>query len=258
VRISVRRKTDNKQVPWEASSLVGDFRFLERADGAPSDAESRLWESIKNSDQEQVFRRFIDAYPSGAFSDLARQRLAAISNAARAAKVEKSSAPAPAPVSARPSPGRLTLRDKSRDAFIIDYGVFGGEEAFTFYVHHLHGVGQFLKFRSGRLIITRTRAAFVPEDASRCAHGFNLLRSQVKELKVASWGGIKNWGGEGRHILIKIDGRPNMNFSSICFSTPESADKKCRENVEVLDFFTKIVSDYDRAVEEFQRLRSPE
>jgi hypothetical protein len=91
-------------------------------------------------------------------------------------------------------PGRLILRDEHREAFFIDYGMLNGEESFTFYVSHLHGVGRFLKYRNGRIIITRTRITFVPDDTRQCSHAFNRLRSEIEMAKPASWGGIKNWG----------------------------------------------------------------
>jgi hypothetical protein len=255
VRVSVQRKTDNKQVPWEASSLTGEFRFMDGADNHSNDAELRMWDSIKNSSREEDFSEYLTKYPEGAFADVARQRLESIRTAESAATSEK--LPGHTTGDAGRLPGRIILRDTHKYAFVIDYGTLNGEESFTFYVSHLHGVGQFLKYRNGRIVITRARIIFVPDDARQCSHAFNRLRSEIEVAKLASWGGIKNWGDDQKHILIKIKGQSNMNFTSTCFRTPESdKDKYCHENVEALNFFEEIISDFGRAAQDFQKRRT--
>ncbi len=93
VRDSVITETNDKQTPWESSSLRGaDFYF----GGAPSTAsavatpvlapqqqitvdhsaiELAFWDSIKSSTNPEDFRAYLDQYANGAFASLARLKL---------------------------------------------------------------------------------------------------------------------------------------------------------------------------------------
>jgi len=85
VRAEVMKKTGNKQVPWEASSLVGSFYFS----AAPSTGGSReqtsladistveaeYWETIKNSSQSADYQDYLKEYPQGRYAQLARLKL---------------------------------------------------------------------------------------------------------------------------------------------------------------------------------------
>lgn len=84
VRAEVMKRTGNKQVPWEASSLVGSFYFSRSAtptrSGAdetrinPAAIELSYWETIKNSRDPEDFKAYLEKYPNGQFSGLARRR----------------------------------------------------------------------------------------------------------------------------------------------------------------------------------------
>ncbi len=94
---STRRKvlklTGGKQVPWEHSSLTGDFYFkpkiaepqgTARADDAVTPesrerlAEIKAWEKIKSTKNPDKLRAHIEAYPEGYFHELAEMRLKAL------------------------------------------------------------------------------------------------------------------------------------------------------------------------------------
>jgi hypothetical protein len=87
VRASVQRQTTGQQVPWESSSLVGNFYFaptsvdqavaLEKNVKAidPMAFELSYWDSIKNSTNAEDFRSYLEKYPNGQFAALARNRL---------------------------------------------------------------------------------------------------------------------------------------------------------------------------------------
>ncbi|MEK6334621.1 MAG: caspase domain-containing protein [Acidobacteriota bacterium] len=94
VRAEVMKQTGNKQVPWEASSLVGAFYFS----GAPgnSDASNRseskvdaaafelsYWETIKNSASADDFKAYLERYPQGQFAELAKSRIATLQPATK-------------------------------------------------------------------------------------------------------------------------------------------------------------------------------
>ena len=94
VRIAVMERTNEKQVPWESSSLTGDFYFTEATPEqpaaqsvavpapapAPSDQamEIEYWKSIANSDNPDMFRGYLAQFPDGVFASIATQRIASL------------------------------------------------------------------------------------------------------------------------------------------------------------------------------------
>lgn len=93
VRIGVMSDTKERQVPWESSSLKGDFYFKAApvsepvqvaavkpsapAAAEPSAAtiELAFWESIKTSRALADFQAYLEQYPKGRFAALARNRV---------------------------------------------------------------------------------------------------------------------------------------------------------------------------------------
>ena len=90
VRQTVIARTVEQQVPWESSSLTGDFFFNPAATPAvsatdaatargPSEtAELAFWNSIKDSDSPAAFEDYIMRFPDGLFATLAKIRLGEI------------------------------------------------------------------------------------------------------------------------------------------------------------------------------------
>ncbi|MBI4275515.1 MAG: caspase family protein [Rhizobiales bacterium] len=82
VRREVLKQTSGKQVPWEHSSLTGQFYFTPPVPGAsattlppepdPAALEITFWESIKNEKNPRLFEAYLKRYPKGAFADIAR------------------------------------------------------------------------------------------------------------------------------------------------------------------------------------------
>jgi Caspase domain/Lysozyme inhibitor LprI len=94
VRIDVERVSGGKQVPWESSSLKGDFYFagapVEAALASPPppaspgkpagpartiDEEEALWKVIEASTNPVDFEEYLAAFPQGRFVGAARARL---------------------------------------------------------------------------------------------------------------------------------------------------------------------------------------
>jgi hypothetical protein len=87
VRIAVILETNSAQVPWEKSSLVGNFYFttgdirVEARDSAVPDrqtavdVEQEFWLSIKGSDRISDWQLYLDEYPAGRFVAIARLRI---------------------------------------------------------------------------------------------------------------------------------------------------------------------------------------
>ena len=87
VRVDVISDTDQKQVPWESSSLTGNFYFapatadnnkngsaLGQASGSPENQETLYWELIKDSDNPALFQAYLEKYPAGVFSEKAQNQ----------------------------------------------------------------------------------------------------------------------------------------------------------------------------------------
>ena len=81
VRVAVQDKSGTQQVPWESSSLTGDFYFKidvsvtveapETPQAAPK-PEIVLWQSIENSVNPAMFDAYLRQFPDGTFADVAR------------------------------------------------------------------------------------------------------------------------------------------------------------------------------------------
>jgi len=98
VRINVARRSKGSQTPWESSSLTGDLvvnvtvNVTTAAVAPPTasgsvpapDRESLFWMSIKDGTDPAAFEAYLKQYPQGTFAALARQRLASVSQPARA------------------------------------------------------------------------------------------------------------------------------------------------------------------------------
>jgi hypothetical protein len=90
VRAAVMKQTANRQVPWEASSLVGAFYFsappkngASPLSGAASNetkvdavaVEREYWESIHNSTNPQDYHDYLTSYPNGPYAAIAKTKL---------------------------------------------------------------------------------------------------------------------------------------------------------------------------------------
>jgi uncharacterized caspase-like protein len=109
VRAEVMRQTGSKQVPWEASSLVGSYYFSggptnsslsnsEPNTSVPSEPkfdaaafEYNYWDSIKNSTSADDFKAYLAKYPNGQFADLAKNRIKSLEVATKPAEPEPTS-----------------------------------------------------------------------------------------------------------------------------------------------------------------------
>ncbi len=101
VRVSVSEETNGQQVPWEESSLTGDFYFSAPVAAKAQQAvakdenvkpyEVAYWEAVKGSSDSQSYKAYLHKYPDGEFSQLAELELAKLKG-----QVEHGSNPATA------------------------------------------------------------------------------------------------------------------------------------------------------------------
>ena len=125
VREGVERDTRKLQTPWDVSSLKGDFVFNSEAgikaasapaaSGPSSDAqlaiEREFWVSVRDSNRAEDIQAYMEKYPSGQYTVLAKGRLEAILRPARtqvaAAPVSTAPAQPAAPTAAEPQPAAV-------------------------------------------------------------------------------------------------------------------------------------------------------
>lgn len=126
VRREVMKRTGNKQVPWEASSLVGSFYFkappnsTERLPTSGTATETKVdpaafelsyWESIKNSTDPEDFKAYLEKYPRGQFAALAKNKLRILPTSTRDAETDAGGSQ-----NSQPPPGAVSggiLNDKA-------------------------------------------------------------------------------------------------------------------------------------------------
>jgi len=83
---SVVAETGNQQRPWQTSSLIVEFYFVQEASDDDSEAdelmskadferENRFWRGIQDSDRVEYFKEYLRQFPDGTFTDLARIRV---------------------------------------------------------------------------------------------------------------------------------------------------------------------------------------
>ena len=100
VRISVVSETGSKQIPWESSSLMGNFYFtpgdinitVNQNVQVPTqqiDEEEELWFLVRKSDDPRDFKDFLEAYPGGRFSKHAKLKLKQINSGKKITPEEK-------------------------------------------------------------------------------------------------------------------------------------------------------------------------
>jgi peptidoglycan hydrolase-like protein with peptidoglycan-binding domain len=81
VRAQVWQQTDETQRPWSNSSLTGKFYFNRGEPGTKlvgtteADLELALWQEVSAGNSKIEYQAYLDRYPHGTFSEVARARL---------------------------------------------------------------------------------------------------------------------------------------------------------------------------------------
>ncbi len=78
VRVAVRRDSQGKQVPWESTSLEGDFYFkpVKKPEAGEQDLEKAMWALVKDSSNVIELKAYLGRFPQGMFAAQAASRLA--------------------------------------------------------------------------------------------------------------------------------------------------------------------------------------
>jgi hypothetical protein len=189
VRAEVLQATGGKQVPWDHSSLTGDFFFVPRGlvvaappEAPAADRELAFWESIKDSRDPADFQAYLEQYPGGTFAALARNRLAALQSQAMATPTPPAQPPArqEGPVASL----GLTLAELQPD-LRAQYGIPGVLQGLV-----ITAVAQAdSDFRPGDVIVEVDRVAVTTRD------GFDRQVADARARQAAAVNLLVNRGG---------------------------------------------------------------
>lgn len=76
VREKVMERTRGKQEPWESSAVYRGFHFVPpTTDVEISEVEALLWDKVALLDSAESYQQYINRFPTGRFSVLARQKI---------------------------------------------------------------------------------------------------------------------------------------------------------------------------------------
>jgi len=94
VRIEVMDRSNGNQVPWESSSLTGDFYFTdggqpETDTASAANAETVFWTSIVTENDPALFETYLQSYPDGIFAPIAHARIASLKAAANTVSTDR-------------------------------------------------------------------------------------------------------------------------------------------------------------------------
>jgi hypothetical protein len=228
VRRTVTQVTANRQLPWESSSLTGDFYFRRITPASPPASvavpappsgpgveltvELAFWDAIKNSTAGADYAEYLRQYPQGRFAGLARSRLARLSEPAQTATA---AVPAALPAAASPAPramlealngrryfGRST---KSGGEFEVTATIDGATLALTgFRLHRgpvsiIFSCGPF-----GRGATLDARLSITPVDCHHNGHTFSAF------LDLASPATLS---GRFPQLVLQFAARPGLGAS---------------------------------------------
>ena len=90
VRVAVSAASSDQQIPWESSSLTGDFFFTQAAPTSvvsasappavsPDTADIAFWNSVKADTSLAVYEEYLKEFPNGRFANLAKLKIAELS-----------------------------------------------------------------------------------------------------------------------------------------------------------------------------------
>ena len=125
VRSRVMAVTNQKQVPWDSSSLTAPFYFIPPAEtaavaeapagGEATAVELAYWNSIAGSTNPAMFQNYLKKYPNGAFADIAAAKLEELGKAGGAEKARSPEAPVSTEMPAAPNEPAMRAGQTFRD-----------------------------------------------------------------------------------------------------------------------------------------------
>ena len=82
-RVGVKQASAGRQIPWESTSLEGDFYFAPGAGGAapaqaamPANLDAEMWQLVAESGKPSAYRAYLEKFPNGQHASQARTLVA--------------------------------------------------------------------------------------------------------------------------------------------------------------------------------------
>lgn len=156
VRREVAEQSGNEQIPWESSSLVGDFIFNQTA-SAPAavisgsiststsksdltlEADRLLWQAIAESNDPADFADYLARYPNGVFAGIANQRLASLEELDYCDDLSGQWQASLQNAPEQSCNDSFSVRKTAENQYDINYGMCGAMDAIT----NIRGQGKF-------------------------------------------------------------------------------------------------------------------
>jgi hypothetical protein len=91
VRVGVQEDTSGQQIPWESSSVTGDFFFNAAVPKQELPSDALAWQSIADTDNPDEYQKFINQYPDSILVAYAKVRLHDIGAALEASQTREKS-----------------------------------------------------------------------------------------------------------------------------------------------------------------------
>lgn len=90
VRVSVVQESGGQQVPWENSSLLGEFHFVELSESdkkmglvnyyTPDQFELKFWQTVQKNPSRAQYEAYLKKFPKGDFRLIAQKKLKEMGN----------------------------------------------------------------------------------------------------------------------------------------------------------------------------------
>jgi len=171
VRADVQEQSGDKQVPWDASSLTGDFYFIPvQAEPAPQIAltapaqeppskfrpDEEAWKIVKDSENPTDLQFFIEHFPDSMLLPTARMRMKVLNAREERLRLEAEkklaeATPAPQEVTPRVSAGKIMYVPRDFFNHVVEYR--GHTYALTRYRYNFQGA-QYMAERFGGHLVT--------------------------------------------------------------------------------------------------------
>ncbi len=89
-RVAVKQASNGRQIPWESTSLEGDFYFAAgsapaAAAAAPADLDKEMWQLVAEAGKPSAYRAYLERFPNGQYASQARTLIAEAGKPAPAA-----------------------------------------------------------------------------------------------------------------------------------------------------------------------------
>jgi Caspase domain len=108
-RVAVKQASGGRQIPWESTSLEGDFYFAQGSGAAASPAtvnlDEELWQLVGGAGHPSAYRAYLEKFPDGKYAAQARTLAAQPPEAASTSRVS----PGQPPRDGKPAPGGFSF-----------------------------------------------------------------------------------------------------------------------------------------------------